>query len=136
MKEIQKAVAAYLRERTGLRAAEERSPCRQYPMLAVSVRSGGSVVIDGGRQAERTYLVTVTAVSDRDREDNTALLSALVPLLLAGVPMGDRTLHPLDVETGGEELTFSLTLCVLLPQRIGPSAGTELGMMEKLRFDM
>jgi len=135
VKEIQKAVAAYLRERTGLPAAEDRSRCRRYPMLAVSVRSGGGVVIDGGRQAERTYLVTVTAVSDRDREDTAALLSALVPLLLAGVPMGDRTLHPLDVETRGEELTFSLTLCVPLPRRTGPNAGTELGMMKELRFD-
>lgn len=136
MKCIQKAVADCLRERTGLSVTEDRGHCRQYPMLAVAVRSGGTVVIDGGRQAERSYLVTVTAVSDRGREENTALLSGLVPLLLAGVPMGERTLHPLDVKTEGEELTFSLTLCVPLPQKRKPNAGTELGMMETLYFDI
>ncbi len=136
MKSIQKAVAAFLAERTGLPAAEDRSRCRQYPMLAVSVRSAGSVVIDGGRQAERSYLVSVTAASGRDREENTALLSRLASLLLEGVPMGERTLHPLDVKTEGEALTFSLTLCVPLPRREKPNAGTELGMMEKLWFDI
>ena len=136
MKAIQKAVADCLRERTGLSVAEDRSRCRQYPMLAAAVRSGGTVVIDGGRQAERTYLVTVTAVSGRDREENTGLLSGLVPLLLEGVPMEGRTLHPLDVKTEGEELSFSLTLCVPLPQKRKPSAGTELGMMKKLYFDI
>lgn len=136
MKEIQRAVAECLRQRTGLRVAEDRSHCREYPMLAVSVRSGGTVVIDGGRQAERSYLVEVTAVSGRDREENTALLSGLVPLLLAGIPMGERTLHPLDVKAGGEELAFSLTLCVPLPRRAKPNAGTELGMMERLHFDV
>ena len=29
--------------------------------------------------------------------------------------MGDRVLHPLDVKTEGEELTFSLELCVPVP---------------------
>lgn len=136
MKAIQRAVADCLREGTGLPVAEDRSRCRQYPMLAVGVRSEGTVVIDGGRQAERSYLVTVTAVSDRGREENTALLSGLVPLLLEGVPMGERTLHPLDVKTEGEALSFLLTLCVALPRKPKPNAGTELGVMEKLRFDI
>lgn len=134
MKDIQEAVRACLEERSGVKAVPDRSPCREYPMLAVSVREGGTVLLDGGKQAEHTYLVTVTAVSDRDREGNTALLSALVPLLLRGVPLEaeGRWLHPLDIQTHGEELTFSISLCRRLPE----DGGTDLGLMETLHVRM
>ena len=104
-----------------------------YPLLAVAVREDGTVLVDGGRQAEHTYWVTVTAASDRNRDGNTALLAALPPLLLRGVPMGERTLHPLDIKTEGEELTFSLVLCVPVPPAQKPGQ-TEPGVMETLRL--
>lgn len=117
MKAIQDAVTAYLQERTGVRTVADRTRVAgEYPLLAVAVREDGTVLVDGGRQAEHTYRVTVTAASDRNRDGNTALLASLAPYLLRGVPMGDRVLHPLEVKTEGEELTFSLELCVPLPE--------------------
>ena len=133
MKAIQDAVTAYLQEQTGVRTVADRTRVQgEYPMLAVAVRENGTVLVSGGTQAEHTYRVTVTAASDRNRDGNTALLASLVPLLLRGVPMeanmggsdgsegyascGKRVLHPLDIRTEGEELTFSLELCVALPQ--------------------
>ena len=120
MKAMQDAVRLYLQKATGIRTvADKTRVAGEYPLLAVSVREDGTVLVDGGRQAEHTYLVTVTACPDRNRDGNTALLSSLAPCLLRGVPMetedGNRTLHPLDVKTEGEELTFSLELCVPVP---------------------
>ena len=77
--------------------------------------------------------VTVTACSDRNRDGNTALLSSLAPQLLRGVPMEDRVLHPLDVKTEGEELTFSLELCVPLPEPEKPATEPP-GVMENLHL--
>ena len=117
MKAIQDAVRLYLQKATGIRTVADRTRVAgEYPLLVVSVREDGTVLVDGGRQAEHTYRVTVTACSDRNRDGNTALLATLAPHLLRGVPMGDRVLHPLDVKTEGEELTFSLELCVPLPE--------------------
>jgi len=117
MKHIQEAVAAYLEQETGIHTVCDRTRVRgEYPLLAVDVAEKGTVLLAGGRQAEHTYAVTVTAISDREREGNTALLSGLTPVLLRGVPMetaeGGRILHPLDIRTEGEELTFQLELCV------------------------
>lgn len=139
MKAIQDAVRAYLQEQTGVCAVADRSLCREYPMLAVAVREDGTVLLAGGKQAEHTYRVTVTAVSDRDRSGNTELLAGLAPLLLAGVPMERdgcrRILHPLDIRTEGEELTFSLELCVPLPQAPGPGE-TEPELMKTLHVEL
>ena len=134
MKAIQDAVTAYLQKVTGVRTVADRTRVAgEYPLLAVAVREDGTVLVDGGRQAEHTYRVTVTAASDRNRDGNTALLSSLTPCLLRGVPMGDRVLHPLDVKTEGEELTFSLELCVPLPEPEKP--GTEPpGVMANLHL--
>ena len=134
MKAIQDAVTAYLQKVTGVRTvADKTRGAGEYPLLAVAVREDGTVLVDGGRQAEHTYRVTVTACSDRNRDGNTALLSSLAPCLLRGVPMGDRVLHPLDVKTEGEELTFSLELCVPLPEPEKP--GTEPpGVMANLHL--
>ena len=136
MKAIQDAVTAYLQKATGVRAVADRTRVAgEYPLLAVAVREDGTVLVDGGRQAEHTYRVTVTAASDRDRDGNTALLAALVPVLLRGVPMetagGSRTLHPLDVKTEGEELTFSLELCVPVPPdgSAGEAATEKMGTL-------
>lgn len=120
MRELQKAVAACLQERSGVKTVCGRSRVRgEYPLLAVSVRAEGTTLLDGGRQAQHRYRVTVTAASDRDREENTALLAALPPLLLRGVPAVregvGRTLHPLDIQTEGESLSFALELCVPVP---------------------
>lgn len=116
MKAIQEAVRLYLQKAAGIRAVADRTRAAgEYPLLAVAVREDGTVLVDGGRQAEHTYRVTVTAASDRERDGNTALLSSLVPCLLRGVPMGERALHPLDIRTEGEELTFSLELCLPVP---------------------
>ena len=134
MKAIQDAVRLYLERATGVRAVADRTRVAgEYPLLAVAVREDGTVLMDGGRQAEHTYRVTVTACSDRNRDGNTALLATLAPHLLRGVPMGDRVLHPLDVKTEGEELTFSLELCVPLPEPEKP--GTEPpGVMANLHL--
>ena len=134
MKAIQDAVTVSLQEATGARTVADRTRVAgEYPLLAVAVREDGTVLVDGGRQAEHTYRVTVTAASDRNRDGNTALLSSLTPCLLRGVPMEDRVLHPLDVKTEGEELTFSLELCVPLPEPEKP--GTEPpGVMENLHL--
>lgn len=119
MKQIQDAVTAYLELASGVRTVCDRSLVTEYPMLAVALQEQGTVLIDGGRQAEHRYLVTVTAVSDRRRDGNTTMLSELSGLLLRGVPAlldgQARTLHPLDIHTEGEELTFSLAICMPVP---------------------
>ena len=134
MKAIQDAVTAYLETATGVRTVADRTRAPGvYPLLAVAVREDGTVLVDGGRQAEHTYRVTVTACSDRNRDGNTALLASLPPVLLRGVPMGERTLHPLDIKTEGEELTFSLALCVPVPPAQKPGQA-EPGIMGSLHF--
>lgn len=140
MKDIQEAVRACLEERSGVKTVPDRSRCREYPLLAVSVREGGTVLLDGGKQAEYTYLVTVTAAADRDREGNTPLLSRLVPLLLRGVPLEEngehRVLHPLDIRTEGEELTFSVVLCRRLPKTEAGPEEEDLELMRTLHVRM
>ena len=136
MKAIQDCVAEYLLESTCVLTVADRTRARgEYPLLAVSVREDGTVLVDGGRQAEHTYRVTVSAASDRERDGNTALLSSLTPVLLRGVPMGERTLHPLELKTEGETLTLTVVLCVPLPRPEKP--GMELpGRMETLNLDI
>ena len=137
MKAIQDSVAAYLQACTGVRTVADRTRARgEYPLLAVSVREEGTVLVDGGRQAEHTYRVTVTAASDRHREGATALLSGLVPALLRGVPMetegAERVLHPLNIRTEGDQLTFEVELCVPLPETA--KSGGEIGTMRTLKL--
>ena len=138
MNRIQNAVTAYLEQATGVCAVADRIRAPGvYPLLAVAVQEDGTVLVDGGRQAEHTYRVSVTAASDRNRDANTALLASLPPVLLRGVPMetadGSRTLHPLDIKTEREALTFSLVLYVPVPPADRPGQ-TEPGMMETLRL--
>ncbi len=137
MKAIQEAVAAYLGQRTGVKTVCDRSRCREYPLLAVEVREAGTVLLAGGALAEHSYTVTVTAVSDRERDGTTALLAPVPGLLLRGVPMetedGGRVLHPLDIRTEGEELTFTVTLCVPVPPLPKPGE-TPPGVMETLHM--
>ena len=136
MKAIQDSVAAYLQACTGVRTVADRTRARgEYPLLAVSVREDGTVLVDGGRQAEHTYRVTVSAASDRERDGNTALLSSLTPILLRGVPMGERTLHPLELKTEGETLTFTVELCVPLAQPEKPVMEPP-GRMATLNLDI
>ena len=139
MKNIQEAVAAYLEQETGIHTVCDRTPVRgEYPLLAVSVAEKGTVLLSGGQLAEHTYQVTVTAVSDRERAGNTALLSGLPPVLLRGVPFADeagrkRTLHPLAIRTQGEVLTFSLELCVSLAA-LSADGESALEPMQTLHF--
>ena len=139
MKAMESAVAAYLNGAAKATAvAEGTRAAGVYPLLAVSVREEGTVLVDGGRQAEHTYRVTVTAASDRHREGATALLSGLVPALLRGIPMGEggarRVLHPLNIQTEGDALTFDVELCVPLPET-GKSGG-EIGTMRTLKLGL
>ena len=136
---MESAVAAYLNGAAKATAVAERTRAAGvYPLLAVSVREEGTVLVDGGRQAEHIYRVTVTAASDRHREGATALLSGLVPALLRGVPMetdgAERVLHPLNIRTEGDQLTFEVELCVPLPET-GKSGG-EIGTMRTLKLGL
>lgn len=136
MKDIQEAVRIYLEAVSGVKTVCDRT-CVQgvYPLLAVAIQENGTVLVAGGRQAEHSYQVTVTAVSDRDREGTTALLAALVVPLLRGVPAkkdGEkRILHPLNIRTEGEELVFSLEVCVPVPPLQDAPVGAS-GRMETL----
>lgn len=141
MKHIQAAVAAYLEQESGVRAVEEGSRCREYPLLAVTVREDGTTLLDGGRQAEHRYAVTVTAASDRDREHATELLAALVPPLLRGIParlpdaegtQRRRVLHPLGIAAEEDKLTFDLSLCQPLPKV--QTESEPAGFMERLHL--
>ena len=137
MKAMESAVAAYLHGAAKATAvAEGTRAAGVYPLLAVSVREEGTVLVDGGRQAEHIYRVTVTAASDRHREGATALLSGLVPALLRGVPMetdgAERVLHPLNIRTEGDQLTFDVELCVPLPETAKSSG--EIGTMRTLKL--
>ena len=140
MTAIQEAVRAWLETKTGIPAVSDRSRHRQYPMLAVSVREGGAVLVDGGRQAEHAYEITVSVAPDRDRDGDTDLLARLIPLLLRGLPMVDsagqrRWLHPLNVRTEDGELRCSIPLCLRLPEPEVPPGGPDLGWMESLHVD-
>lgn len=132
MNGIQSAVAAYLQEKTGVQAVEKRSRAAGYPLLAVTARENGTVVLDGGRQVQHTYAITVTAASDREREEAGGLLSRVAEALLRGVPFvpgeggGDRVLHPTDIRTEGDTLTCAVSLCRLLPRTVPGQTPPEL----------
>lgn len=134
MKDVEEAVRTYLQRAAGVSAVVRLTRCQgAYPLLAVSAREEGITLVDGGRQAEHRYRVTVTAAADREREKNGALLSSLPPLLLRGVPMGRRVLHPLDIQTQGEQLTFALEVCLPLPEE--PGGGTAAEPMAALHWE-
>ena len=85
MNRIQEAVRAYLEQAARIPAVSDRTRVRgEYPLLAVGVHEDGTVLIAGGKQAEHTYQVTVTAANDRARDGNTELLSSLPLHLLRG----------------------------------------------------
>ena len=67
VKAIQDSVAAYLQVYGRPHRGGSDESAGEYPLLAVSVREDGTVLVDGGRQAEHTYRVTVSAASDRER---------------------------------------------------------------------
>ena len=138
MKHIQEAVRAYLEQATGIRTVADRTRVRgEYPLLAVEVQEKDTVLLSGGKQAEHTYQVTVTAAGDRERNGTAPLLSDLTLHLLRGVPMaqdgGERTLHPLHISTEGETLSFSLELCVPVPP-LAVDAPETADTMETLHF--
>lgn len=125
MNEIQSAVAVYLQEATGVWAVERRSRAAGYPLLAVTVREADTLLLDGGRQVEHTYTVTVTAASDREREEADSLLARVTAALLRGVPLAsgegsgeERVLHPTDIRTQGDTLTCTISICRLLPRTV------------------
>lgn len=132
MKTMQTAVAQYLQQATGIRAVQERSKAAGYPVLTVSAEETGAVLLAGGAQCEHSYQITVHAVSDRERDGKTQLLSRLISALTHGIPMGTRVLHPLDIKTQGDALTFAVTLCVAVP----PKDGTAADWMETISVAM
>ena len=131
--QIQEAVRACLQRESGIHTVcAPAVHTGEYPLLAVDIRESGSTLLAGGSQAEQGYEVTVTAAEDRLRHGETALLGSLVPILLRGVPMENRFLHPLDIRTEGDTLCFSLQLCVPVP----PKEGTETAApMVRLHFN-
>lgn len=136
---MESAVAAYLNGAAKATAvAEGTRAAGVYPLLAVSVREEGTVLVDGGRQAEHTYRVTVTAASDRHREGATGPFVRTGPGPAPGRAHGDggaeRVLHPLNIRTEGDQLTFDVELCVPLPET-GKSGG-EVGTMRTLNFGL
>lgn len=138
MKHIQEAVRAYLEEAARIRAVADRTFVRgEYPLLAIEVQEKGTVLLSGGKLAEHTYEVTVTAASDRERNGTTPLLSDLTLHLLRGIPMKQdgekRMLHPLHITTEGDTLSFSLELCVPVPP-LAVDAPEATDTMETLHF--
>ena len=138
MKAMQEAVVAHLQRETGIHTVCDRSTVAgEYPLLTVEIREQGTTLLAGGQLAEHCYAVTVTALSDRERQGNTALLSDLVPVLLRGVPMetpeGGRMLRPLDIRTEEEALTFKLDVCAVLPHLL-PDGERAAEPMQTLYF--
>ena len=129
---IQSALTAHLAKELKLPAVADRSLCRRYPTLVVAVEEGGTTLLAGGTQAEHRYRVTITAVSERDRSGDTELITRLTPVLLGGIPMGDRVLHPTELRTKDGSVTCEISLCVLLPRTKHPEG--EAGIMEKLEL--
>ena len=138
MKHIQEAVRAYLEEAAGIRAVADRTRVRgEYPLLAIGVQEKDSLLLSGGKLAEHTYQVTVTAAGDRERNGSTALLSGLTAPLLRGIPMEQdgemRMLHPLHITAEGDTLSFSLEVCVPVPP-LSHSAPEATDTMETLHL--
>ena len=138
MKHIQEAVRACLQAGSGIHTV--CAPARhtgEYPLLAVEIAQEGTVLLAGGTQAEQHYALTVTAAPDRMRQEEPTLLGGLVPLLLRGVPMKQngetRVLHPLDIRTEGDELRFTVQLCVPVPPAEGGQESAPA--MERLHFN-
>ena len=133
MTQIQQAVAQWLGRQTGVKALAGRSPVQQYPMLTVEAELEGTTPMDGGRQCEERFSVTITAATDRDRDNSREMLSALALALPGGIPMDDRVLHPEEISTKGDTLQFFITLCRVRPlsnQQDAPQ------VMETLHFDV
>lgn len=140
MKTIQEAVAAHLQRETGVRTVCDRTSVRgEYPLLAVSAEERGTVLLAGGKQAEHSFEVTVTAASDREREGNTALLAGLIPLLLGGIPMNRagerRVLHPLNIRTEEDRVIFALEVCMAVEDP-DPEGEAAAQAMETLHFGL
>lgn len=132
MIQIQQAVAQWLGQKTGVRAVAGRAPVQTYPLITVEVELEGATPVDGGRQCEERFSVTVTAAADRDRDQSRQMLAGLARALPGGIPMDDRVLHPQDISTQGDTLRFSLALC-----RVCPAAGEETErFMETLHLDV
>ena len=135
MKDIQQAVADFLTAQTHVRTVCGRSKLAEYPMLAVAVEETDTVLVDGGRQAETTFAVTVTAKADRTGEETTTLLTSVARALPGGIPMtrdGEkRVLHPFKCETKGETLAFTVAVCLPIPDRSHPQ---DPGIMRELHF--
>lgn len=133
---IQKAVAAYLEQETGIRTVCDRTRAAGvYPLLAVAVEQKKALLVAGGKLVEHTFQVTVTAASDRERQNTSALLTELTAHLLRGVPLWGRNgkyriLHPLDIRTRGEELLFTLEVCAVLPDPSGEEADSAQPMAD------
>lgn len=139
MNHIQDAVCAYLEAQTGIKAVRAGEHCAgKYPVLAVDIREEKTLLCAGGKQAEHTYRVTVTAAPNRERSGEVAALAGLVPVLLRGIPLvipggGKRVLSPLGIETEDDALRFTLRLCVPIPPEQG--GGEDADMMQTLHFE-
>lgn len=79
--------------------------------------------------------MTVSAASDRERTGNTALLFLPDAGFAPGRSHGERTLHPLELKTEGETLTFTVELCVPLAQPEKPAMEPP-GRMATLNLDI
>lgn len=145
MHNIQEAVRSHLQAESGIRTVCAPDRCAgAYPVLAVSICQEDAVLLAGGKQALCGFALTVTAAALRERQGQTELLTALVPVLLRGIPMTvppeaaggrgvRRMLSPRQIRTEGDKLTFRLELCLPVPPK--QEAGADApGRMETLHL--
>ncbi len=126
-------VAAYLSEKLGVAAGNERPESPVYPCLVVQAegKSCGTAVC--GRQVERQVQVRVSCYPSRRRERaaGLALADRVYGLLAAGFPACGRGFHPTqaDISCDTEERVQVTVLLEFydLPQAAGNGGGSPEG---------
>ena len=121
MNSIHSAVIQYLHQKSGINTVPDRSLAHAYPVLVVSIQQLQATILAGGSQVEHTFHLSVSAIADRNRNQNSILIAAIIPLLFNGIPYIQnntaRTLHPTNIQSKEEEISFDLSLCAPIPSK-------------------